>query len=523
LAAYAVNGTDCLPELLGDFGFVIWNEARGEMVAARDACGVKPLFRTHSGGALVVGSRLLAISTGDRYDEEFVADYLAGGFSSVGRTPFAGCSHVPPGTYLVARGEEVRERRYWSVAEHVGRPAAPTEEREACEEFRRLFADAVRLRVTGEGKTWSQLSGGLDSSSIVSMAASLHEAGELPPLGGTVTVVDTLGDGDERRYSDLVVERYRLRNEQVFDRWMWEDDGYAPPLQDEPGIQYPFWRRNREVCGVVRAAGGRVILNGGGGDQYLTGDLYYTTDLLRAGRLPSAVAELARFAAAERTSFWALVRSHLVLPFLPLSLRMRFVHGRSSPVPSWVEPGFARRANLAARRREYRLQPSRDGGHLAADLAESFRVMAAFMDRGPYEDGVEMRYPFLYRPLVEMALRLPPEMFLRPRVTKWILREAMRGVLPEGIRTRRGKGGPDARMTWSLTREAPRLEAMLRDPLIGQMGWIRPEGLRAALAQARAGASPDLLAVHAALSLETWLLVTSGRWDDREVSSLTAA
>ncbi|HEX2076179.1 MAG TPA: asparagine synthase-related protein [Longimicrobium sp.] len=511
LGAFAARGETCIPELLGDFGMVIWDERTREMLAARDAFGVRALFHARRAEGTVIGSRAFAISPGDALDEEWGASYLAGGYASDGRTPFAGCRHVPAGSWLSLRGEVLRERRWWWPGAHLARPGARVDEHGAVERFRARFFDAVRSRVDGDGTTWAQLSGGLDSSSVVSAAAQMHGRGELPALGGTVTVVDGLGDADETRYSDLVAARWGVRNEQVHDPWMWQDDGLPPPVDDEPTAHYPFWARDRRLCAVVRRAGGRVLLSGAAGDDYLTGDLAFVTDLLAAGRVRTALRQAARFAIAERGSFWAVVGRRMVLPFLPNPVRLR-LSGELGALPGWIHPAFARRTGAAARVRENRARPRRDGGHYAALLAEGFRFRAARLPRGPYEDGVEMRYPFLHRPLVEMALGLPPELVIRPGVTKWILREAMRGVLPEEVRVRGGKGGPDARMVWSMAREEPRLRPMLRDPLLAQLGWVDRDGLAAAFERVRAGMNGERAAVTAALALETWLRVASGRW-----------
>lgn len=512
LGAYAAQGNACIPELLGDFNLVIWDARTGEMLAARDAFGVRTLFHARRPEGTVVGSRALALTPGDAYDEEWAAAYLAGGYGADGRTPFAGCRCVAAGSWLSVRGGVACERRYWSPGPHLPRRGAHVDEDEAVARFGELFADAVRSRVDGDGTTWAQLSGGLDSSSIVCTASALHGRGEVPALGGTVTVVDRMGDADETRYSDPVAARWGLRNEKVHDPWMWQDDGIPPPPEDQPTPLYPYWARGRALCGIVRRAGGRVILCGGAGDDYLTGDLAWLTDLAAGGQLRAALRQTARFAIAQRASFWRLAGRHLVLPFIPEPLRLRLGRSPETAAPDWLAPGFARRTGAAARVRTNRGAPAREGGHYASLIAESFRYRAGHLSRGPHEDGVEMRYPFLHRSLVEMSLGLPMDLLLRPGTTKRVLRQAMRGILPENVRVRGGKGGPDTRMVWSLSREEPRLRQMLRDPLVAQLGWVDRDGLVAAFERIRAGGNAARGALDAALALETWLRVTRGLW-----------
>lgn len=522
LAAYAAEGVRCIPSLLGDFGFAIWDERRGQVVAARDACGVKRLFRRTLTGGFILGSRAYAMSPDDAYDEVWIAEFLTGGYTSEGRTPFDGCRHVPGGTLLVLGRGVAREERYWSAGEHVASPLARCDERESVETFRATFAEAVRRGMYGESTTWAHLSGGLDSSSVVSMAGALHETGEVAALGGTITFVNRLGTGDETRYSDQVAARYGLRNEKLVDYWLWQDDGQRPPIEDAPSSHYGFWAREREMCRLVRNAGGRVLLSGRGGDDYLAGDPVSLTDLARAGRPGEAIREVTRYAISSRTSFWKISWEYLVLPFFPRALRVRLSPHRTM-FPKWLSPAFAKRTRARGRVRAERGHVRRDGGHYAAFIAEGFRFLSGLTIPSGSEDGIEMRHPFLYRPLVELGLSLPARMLMRPGTSKWVLREAMRGILPEGVRTRRGKGSPDARILWSLSREEVRLREMLRDPLITQFGWVERDGLTRAYEQAKAGAAPDRLAVDAALALETWLRVKSGQWTGSEVQLVNAA
>jgi asparagine synthase (glutamine-hydrolysing) len=134
-----------------------------------------------------------------------------------------------------------------------------------------------------------------------------------------------------------------------------------------------------------------------------------------------------------------------------------------------------------------------------------------------------MRYPFLYRPLVEWSLRLPATQRVRPHARKWILREATRDVLPETVRTRATKGGIDARILWSLQHEHVRVDALLRDPVLAQLGCIDPTPLRVAVEQARHGRPVNNVSLMSALSLETWLAVRSGRWSVPAHAAASAA
>ncbi len=521
LGAYVARGTECLDGMLGDFAFALWDGGRGTLTAMRDPFGVKALFLAREGGALLLSSRLEALAGGCGFDEEWVADFLVGGAAHSERTVWAGVRAVAPGERLAWTWGRLAARRFWRAADFA--PAESVDERAATQRFRELFEEAVRTRTEGEAGVWSQLSGGLDSSSVVSVAQTLAAAGRGPALAGTVTVVDTLGDGDERRYSDTVVNRWGLRNEQLVDHWAWQDDGAPPAATDEPRSHFPFWARDRALVARVRGAGGRVLLSGQGSDHYLGGSWSYVTDLLAAGRVRTGLRELTRLSVAARRSFWTGLGRHGVFPFLPTAAKLRFARPHEG-VPAWLDADFVRRAGVAERLPAVRqLAAPRGGSRFAHEVATEMAALAAFVERGPFQDGIEMRYPFLHRPLVEHSLRLPPAMRIRAGTGKYVLREAMRGILPEEVRTRRGKGGIDARLLWAMSREADRLRELLRDPEIARRGWVRADALRAAVEAARQGEVRSLPFLLCSLSLETWLAVRAGRWAPRREAQLPAA
>ena len=156
---------------------------------------------------------------------------------------------------------------------------------------------------------------------------------------------------------------------------------------------------------------------------------------------------------------------------------------------------------------------------------EHIEFLAGSLPRPDPSVAYERRYPFLYRPLVELTLQFPPELKVQPNARKIALREAMRGVLPEAVRTRLGKGGVGARMLWALNHERRRVESMLRDPVLAQMGYVDAASLRNAYEETRTGKKQLTVPLFSTLALETWLLIELGRWPRLEglhPSSLTS-
>ena len=144
--------------------------------------------------------------------------------------------------------------------------------------------------------------------------------------------------------------------------------------------------------------------------------------------------------------------------------------------------------------------------------------LMGFGSTGDYpiiSDVLDVRHPFFYRPLVEFALRLHPELCVRPHARKWILRQAMRGVLPEPVRTRIGKGTPVERYVSSFTTQRPLLEPLVQKPILSELGIVDPVKLRSAFdavprqPSRRDDQHGDL---HSTLVIEAWLQLRSGRW-----------
>ena len=264
LAAYKARGPRCLREVLGDFAVVIFDSRTQVLVAARDAFGVKSLFVGSRGRILTLSSELELVHDSEVLDDEFVADFLLGGDPGPERTIWSDSSAIPQGSVLTVSNGRSGVERYWTP--HRFEPRESSDEKDVAEkevaEFRALLTEAVRVRLTPGQQTWAELSGGLDSSSVVCLAQA-HGCGRVDAeLAGTVSIVDQLGTGDERRYAKFVLDRCGLRNETILDPWPWQDDGQPLPRTDEPRTHYPYFARDRTIGGGERYANRRPLKAG---------------------------------------------------------------------------------------------------------------------------------------------------------------------------------------------------------------------------------------------------------------------
>jgi hypothetical protein len=287
---------------------------------------------------------------------------------------------------------------------------------------------------------------------MAATAQALAARGRAPGLAGTVATVDTPGDAGERRRSEAAARRYGVRSELLAAGWAWRDDGTLPVATDEPCARFPFWARDRELAARVRGAGGRVLLCGRGWHRSGGGS---------AGA-------------------WMAVRPAIGPG--PTLLRAR----PRQQLPGWLDAEFVRRLGVAERVQG----PGLAGGSVLADTpAPGLERLPGFLERGSF--GIEVRYPFLHRPLVEHSLRFP-----------------------RGPGRAPGEATSGAGLALALNRERARLDELLDDPEIAWRGWVRSDALRKAVAEARLGTLPNPDFLLRALALETWLAVRSGCWAD---------
>jgi len=349
------------------------------------------------------------------------------------------------------------------------------------------------------------------------MAQSLASTGRASSgLGGTVTLVDPHGTGgDERCFSDSVVDAYQLRNEQVAGFGWWEDDGAEPPRTDLPTPAYLMYARDRRLAEVVREAGGEVLLTGYGADHYLGGSAVFLADWVVEGRWRAALQESMRWAVAGHVSFWTFAMNNIAMPLYPPVVLRRLLPAVS--VPSWVPQRTVREFALTERTVTQQAYRGRAGDKYITDVLRALDAMPDVLAlHAVTQDIIEERHPFLYRPLVELALGLPAQLCAQPMMRKWILREAMRDMLPEVVRARPGKGSIDGSLARALSREAGRMRTLLDDSILVKMGLVDRAVLTRAIEEGAHGADYQRGAIVRTLAIECWLQVRSGRWVDSE-------
>ncbi len=461
LAAYAEWGEGCLDRLNGMFAFAVYDAGRNRLFAARDRYGIKPFYYHHQPGRLLVfASEIKALlchpAVPCRPHQPTVLGFLKDGAIDESEQTFFEDILALPGGHSLALDLASRTpsvRRWYQV------PDGPPE-RCSAEEFRELLEDAVRLRLRSDVDVGTCLSGGLDSSSLVGLTARLRD-----PSGSgyrrSVSVVYADPGIDERDYVSEVVALFGVEASRATptSEELLRDLPRLVRHQDEPFpslAKYSQWR----VMDLAAAQGLRVLLDGQGSDELLGGYHYhfgpYLAERWARDGLRSALgqARAARAVTGRPLAFFLALMSYHALP-APRALR-GWAIGRLATqgrVPARLfDPLLVRQVGHLPVTRHAR-RPSLRAEREAAVFRSSLPALLRYEDRSSMAFSIEARTPFLDFRLVERALRLPADELIRDGWTKRILREAMKGTVPESVRLRRDKLGyatPEERWLFEL-------------------------------------------------------------------------
>jgi asparagine synthase (glutamine-hydrolysing) len=457
IAAYAHWGESCQQRFNGMWAFVIWDREAQRLFCSRDRFGVKPLYwlvRDHQLYLVSEPKQLHALGLGWQVDAEELSRFLyAGIVGSTSSTFFAGVQSLPPGHSLtVEHHGDPRISRWYSLA------SSPVD----ADEIPALLRDSVALRLRSDVPVGSCLSGGLDSSAVVMLAAAARAGSDLGPLH-CIHARSTDPEVDESSFAALVADASAgslLTVTPSADQF-WQNLPEICRIQDEP-FGSPSICMQYFVMQQARAAGCPVMLDGQGADEILLGYSKYMVLAIahawRSGGLLQLLRTLrnswsANAALTPRSSLQYLAgtllsplrsaRVHRRLPFLRLPLQ---------PV-----------------RRLYNAVSDAAGDCWRTQLLELFETslpaLLRYEDRNSMAHSVEARLPFLDYRLVEAALSLPVDQKIHNGWSKYPLRTS--GILPAEIAWRRSKLGFNApERSWIGGYSRQMLQQTLDSPMI---------------------------------------------------------
>ena len=428
LHAYHVWGEGCLEQLIGDFAFAMWDGRTQRLFCARDQLGQRPFYYALVGQCLLVSSALNCLrlhpAVSDRLNEQAVGDFLLRWTNQdTGTTTFADIRQLPPAHMLVWDGA-LRLRRYWAFPESFT-PVRFKRETEYAEQFGALFQQAVGDRVRTD-RVGAHLSGGMDSTSVVAAAhQALRERGAAFDLRGYTTVYRWLVNEEEGLYAVQVAEALGIPCEQlVAENFLTQEPEAAPDWVHPEPCLIPNLVTEGEILRRT-AAFSRVLLMGFGGDPLFYDDRSWWAQFSSAN-----------WGAAAR-DLWRAWSVYGCRPRLGIRSTLRRWTKRDDgapALPAWLNPDFVRRAGLAERMR--RLEAEDESGcrtYLRRMLAPYWTNLFRWSHPGFHGLPAQGLFPFFDLRLMEYVAATPP---LPWRENKLLLREAMRGRLPETVRQR---------------------------------------------------------------------------------------
>lgn len=456
--AYEEWGLNCLDRLEGMFALALWDGPRQRLLAARDRMGEKPFYYWQQGPLLLFASEPKALLTHPRLqpglDACSLSRYLLFEYVPAPHAIFSGMRKLPPGHYLLADARGLRVEPYWRLADYLNREHQGETLEETAAQLQARLGRAVQSRLVADVPVGVFLSGGLDSSTIVALAAPHCGAGSLK----TFAIGFEEPSFDESGYARLVARHFGTEHhEEIFSARRVIDllgqalSGLDEPLADASII--PTYMLSRFAAQHVK-----VALGGDGGDELFAGYPTFQAEKVAswASRLPAAL--------------WRQVLTPLIqaLPVglnnLSVDFRLKqFVKGLPYPPPlrgllwlaacGWEEQRGLLHPELVAGFNGF--NPYQEilarlaGPSFSLPVDQALYTYSQYylpedilvkVDRASMAHGLEVRAPFLQRELVEYVTGLPSSLKLKGLTGKYILRRAIGDLLPLAILKRPKKG-----------------------------------------------------------------------------------
>jgi asparagine synthase (glutamine-hydrolysing) len=524
IRAYGRWGVDCVKKFRGDFAFSIWDGFRRRLFCARDPFGARPFVYASLPRLFVFGSEvkaILAVPEVPRVlNEQRVGDFLVEGYHEgfdAEVTFLRDVLRLPPAHTLTVDGAGARIQRYWSLLSSRGPQVRSP--REAVEGFRDLLAGAVGERLRGGAAVGSMLSGGLDSSIIVAMAARIRRARGEPPLPTFSCLEDDAVPSRESDYIRLASGLPGLAPTFIEPRDVGRLGRAFDLLRDTLDDPFDLMPVPLLVYQAAADAGLTSVLDGVDGDLVASrnGSMRYA---LQHGRWRVAWREARQTARWERSPRWRILLEQGVRPALrglaaltPLERyrhagRRRWRRYRTTGRHGYVRRAFADRIDLEGRTRRVLDRVFPAGWSLASPDEEYARWLECLIpaaleryDRTAASQGIEPRHPLLDVRLVEFYLRVPWDSPANQGLPKAILRQAAAEHLPSELYNRLYAPPPHGAFTEAIANlKGPEAWKIIDAERVGEfvdlqaMRAFRPSGERDRAEHERAVVRIGLLA-----------------------------
>lgn len=533
---YRKWGSNAFSKIIGDWALALWDQNEKTLHLAVDYVGMRHLYfslvSSHINWSTHLSPMVVAHGSPLELSDEYIAGLLAF-FPEPNLTPFKDIRAVGPGEHVIVRDGQITTRTYWNCDSL--RPIRHGKDAEYEEQFRHLFRQSIRRRLTHDYPVIAELSGGLDSSSIVCMAADLLTSGvaSTPRLDMVTYYSQREPGGDERPYVAKIEQKVGRSSSYInVDA---DEDFFRDHFADfEPT---PVWHSSHSHAAaafkaIASSQGYRAVLSGVGGDELLGGipnPRPLLADLLEKCNFSELFQQAIKWSMVKRIPVVQLLAESAVL-LLPNRLQTLF--SSTASTSPWIGKRLAERYNIGKMQMglvdgcRNRIPSFREGVQSLWGLR---RQLAANVET---RDGLlEYRYPYLDQDLVEFLISIPMTQLLRPGERRSLMRRALRGIVPTDILSRKSKSFTAHRPLSAVERQWPVLVKALADPLSAEAGYLDKGRFLIALTATRNGKyTKDWMRLFRAIHLEFWLkdmvrrrlIDVRGSWPPHESSMRNA-
>ena len=510
-AAYERWGAGCFAKFLGDWALSIWDPTARSLILAKDPIGVRHLYYALDENQVTWSTILDPLILFAAKTFSLCEEYIAGWFSlfpAAHLTPYIGIHAVPPSSLVLIRNGTHTVSKYWDF--DPDRRIHYNTDSEYEEHFRFVFAEAVKRRLRSHNPVLAELSGGMDSSSIVCMADNIiaRQSAEVPRLDTISYYDDSEPNWNERSYFTKVEERRGRTGCHI-------NVGSAAPLHFEPmrgkfaatpnsGGPRPD-EVSQQVAALMISQGNRVVLSGIGGDEVLGGvptPIPELMDLLVRARLITLAHELKTWALNKRKP-WLHLFLEAVRGFFPPALAGVPNHMRPA---AWLHRDFVRRYQSALTGYPSRVKVSKSLPSFQESLStlEGLRRQLHCVAL-PSDPAHEIRYPYLDRDLLEFLYAVPREQLVRPGQRRSLMRRALVGIVPDELLNRRRKAFVARSPIAAISAEWASLAASSQHMVTSSLGIIDSARFSETVRKARHGQPSRIVTLMRTIGIEFWL------------------
>jgi asparagine synthase (glutamine-hydrolysing) len=514
-AAYEKWGANCLEKLIGDWALSIWNPRERSVLLAKDPVGTKHLYYSFDDKELTWSTILdpLVRFAGRTFEisDEYIAGWFAIMFPAAHLTPYVGIHSVPPSSSVLLRPGKHIVSKYWDFDPSTRIRYRTDAEYE--EHFRSALATAVQRRLRSDGPVLAELSGGMDSSSVVCMADLVIARG-----GADCPRLDTLTWFDESKpnWGELPhftkVEEKRGRTGHHINAAAFKDDQSPIPFGAEfasdrfAATPIPNNRTSKflqQNAVYIKSQSYRITLSGIGGE--VTGDGVPTP----TPEFQNLLARAHFFTLNRQLKAWAAKMRRKRLPLLWDAVRGFALQDKSeyvNPAAPWFYPDFTRRNRAAFRGYSSRIKllgPLPSFQNHINNLSATRRFVASC---GLHSELLrDIRYPYYDRDLLEFMFAIPREQIVRVGQRRSLMKRALVGIVPDEILNRKKKEAVPQESPKGSPKELPHLPEIGQHITSGAIGIVDPDRFAEALQNARRNEDVPIGSLNRTLTLESWL------------------